>query len=290
MTTQQALDTYDAVAGDIFSRRNRKKHKLFPMYNATTLEAAVQEIVGQHTDSDLMIHPETDVKRGKAFVCAVEASNQAAAQRFRAYECGDGDVEWLKDCKIWEAARATTAAPVYFKDITLRRGEFEKRYVDAAIGYNNPTEVLLDEAARVFYRTRKLGAVVSLGTGTRSRSLVSPQEVGHITYAIGAAKTMKDVTVDTEAVHRRVQNIFKDVTSTYFRFNLPDGAAKVKLNGYKQMGMLKEMTASYLKQKHVADEIEALVDVLRLKKTQHLTVGHVCMLTHLLPMRKCWPR
>lgn len=279
MTTKEALDVYDQVAGDIFCFKNRKIRHLnpWPFYNATALEDTVQRIVAQHTDSDLMIHP--GIQKGKTFVCAVDAGMLEAAQRFRAYDLDDGDDDWLKDCKIWEAARATTAAPMFFKDITIQGGSVAKRFVDAAVGYNNPTEELLDEAARVFYRTRKIGAVVSLGTGTKRKTLLSPKDVGHTAYAISVAKTMKNQTVDPEAVHRRVQNTFKDVPSTYFRFNVPGAAEKFSLDAWKKMDLLRKMTGEYLKQKAVAEEIENLVDVIREKKSQDLTVGHVCTST-----------
>ena len=38
------------------------------------------------------------------------------------------------DWAIWEAARATSAAPTFFK--ALKKGE--KSYVDGGLGYNNP--------------------------------------------------------------------------------------------------------------------------------------------------------
>jgi patatin-like phospholipase/acyl hydrolase len=43
-------------------------------------------------------------------------------------------VDSLCGYKIWEAARATTAAPTYFPRMQLG----DRQYIDGGIGYNNP--------------------------------------------------------------------------------------------------------------------------------------------------------
>lgn len=273
MTTREALETYDQVAGDIFGFQNRKPK--VPHYKASSLVKAVKGMVTKYTDTDLMIHPGLANRKGKAFVCSAVPDEQGAAQRFRTYAVDDEADEWLKDCKIWEAARATSAAPLYFKEMIIQRGLTTKRFVDGAIGYNNPTEELIDEAGRLFNRKRKLGAIVSLGTGTKPKNLYSSEDVGFPPYAWSMFKTLKDNTVDTEGVHRRVQTKLKDYPSTYFRFNVPKAAEKVSLAEYDKMGMLKEMTSTYLELEMVKQEVEDLVDVLMKKTTTGITIGHI---------------
>ncbi|KAL1888008.1 hypothetical protein Cpir12675_006342, partial [Ceratocystis pirilliformis] len=55
---------------------------------------------------------------------------------------------YLTECKIWEAARATSAAITLFDPIKLGRDEIQ--FVDASHGYNNPCEALIWEAERQF--------------------------------------------------------------------------------------------------------------------------------------------
>lgn len=86
----------------------------------------------------------------------------------------------MKDRKIWEAARATTAAPIYFKGMDISRDAITKSFVGAVLGWNNPSEELLDEAGRVFHKRRKLSAFLSLGTGERPNGLARPEDVGFI--------------------------------------------------------------------------------------------------------------
>jgi len=46
--------------------------------------------------------------------------------------------------KIWEAARATSAATLFFDPITI--GRFNQTFVDGAGGHNNPVEAIYGEA------------------------------------------------------------------------------------------------------------------------------------------------
>jgi predicted acylesterase/phospholipase RssA len=48
----------------------------------------------------------------------------------------------MPDCYIWQACRATSAAPTFFPSITIA----DQKYVDGALGYNNPIRPLLAEA------------------------------------------------------------------------------------------------------------------------------------------------
>lgn len=73
MTTKQALETYDRVAGDVFSLSNRRGKGLkFPKFKASRPVQVVQDMVRQFSDTDTMVHPAMRVRKGKAFVCAVE--------------------------------------------------------------------------------------------------------------------------------------------------------------------------------------------------------------------------
>lgn len=68
---------------------------------------------------------------------------------------------------VWEAARATSAAPAYFPPLNLSGGYSFK---DAgAFAFNNPTSLVLKEAELIpEFNGRPIGCVVSLGTGLTS--------------------------------------------------------------------------------------------------------------------------
>ncbi|KIK65151.1 hypothetical protein GYMLUDRAFT_71037 [Collybiopsis luxurians FD-317 M1] len=62
---------------------------------------------------------------------------------------------------IWEAARATSAAPVYFKSFE-KNG---KTFVDGGLGWNNPVLELMSELPTLYGQNFSIGCLVSIGTG-----------------------------------------------------------------------------------------------------------------------------
>ena len=76
-------------------------------------------------------------------------------------ETGEGDIMRSRDMTVWEAARASSAAPVYFHP-------FNVKYIDGGVMANNPT---LDAMAEIFHQGERegkdvrLGLVFSIGTG-----------------------------------------------------------------------------------------------------------------------------
>ncbi|KAJ9157872.1 Patatin-like protein 2 [Pleurostoma richardsiae] len=279
MSTAEALEEYDIFAKKIFRFRNRKANPS-ERFGATELEKTVQKIVARRGASDLMRDPSGGASdKGRSFVCAMPASerSQREPRRLRSYELGgDDDDHWDRNCRIWEAARATSAAPTYFKPMVITGADGEaETFIDAAMGCNNPSAWLLEEAGAVFDRTRQLGCVVSLGTGTRSAGLQrAPSALRSVSWGLKLIKLMKDIVVDCEKQHAEMETRFKGFPDTYFRFNVPNGAAKVGLAEYKKIPELKEMTGAYLREE-AKEAIGKVADVLRKKTTRGLTVGHI---------------
>lgn len=69
------------------------------------------------------------------------------------------------NCAIWEAGRATSTAPRFFKRIEIGRPGMKEEFIDAAMGCNNPTKQLMAEAEAVFGDFRDVACIVSIGTG-----------------------------------------------------------------------------------------------------------------------------
>lgn len=53
-------------------------------------------------------------------------------------------------CAIWQAARATSAAPSFFKEMYIENPCLGVNYVDGGLGHNNPSQVALDKATWVW--------------------------------------------------------------------------------------------------------------------------------------------
>ncbi|KAK3694715.1 hypothetical protein B0T22DRAFT_477445 [Podospora appendiculata] len=277
MSTAEALAEYDAFAQKIFSFRNRRL-SLSAKFGAAALEVAVRNIVQSRGANPLMRDPKENYATGKTFVCAVTAKNQTAPRRFRGYVLDDEldldyDKDWDKDCMIWQAARATTAAPGFFKSVSILSGSVKEEFLDAAMGYNNPIGEVLDEAGKIIDSSCKIGCVLSLGTGTREKGL--NESCCDLSWCIKVICLMKNITTDSERMHDMAKNRFTDFSSTYFRFSVPEAAAKVKLGQYKKMDGLKKTTLEYLGSS-VKSDIDKVINVLSNGSTEGLTIGEAC--------------
>ncbi|TPX16722.1 uncharacterized protein E0L32_003663 [Thyridium curvatum] len=271
MSTEEALQEYDRFAHKIFSTSNRKI-ALSDRFKASTLQEAIEDLVARRGKGQLMSEPKEIASDCKTFVCAMPTRDLADPRRFRSYEV-EGDR--FKSCKIWEAARATSAAPTFFKAITIQdEAGIAEDFVDAAMGYNNPVEWLISEAGSAFNRSRKLGCVVSIGTGTKpksmERSLSGAKNIARV------LKLMKDITTDCERSHRAMEKLLQDFPGTYFRFNVPSAAEEVGLDEWKKLGSLKEMTSEYLEKAEQAEKVAEIGDMLATKAGKGLNVGHIC--------------
>lgn len=277
MTTEEALETYDEVAETLFSRSNRKPSTT-TQFKATTLQEIVERIVARRSDSDLLKYQNAGQRKGKAFVCTIDEAELGSLHRLRTYDTGDRPDEGPKDCKVWEAARATTAAPGYFKPMSIESDSEKKKYLDAGLGFNNPVEELLDEACSVFHRERTLGALVSLGAGTRQMSLPNPGESNGASYLIGVVGALKSEATDSERAHQRVEARLKRCPDTSYRFNVPGPADEVSLAEWRKMGKLKAMTTAYVENEAVDRKINDLAELLSEKrKPEGLTLKYIGM-------------
>ena len=163
ITTGDALRTYNKIAGSVFGKSNRKPSFKDRSFKATTLEKEVQSLVAGKGSGEYIIYEEDKAGAIKTFVCTVPAANIAYLRLFRSYTVRENA---SSNYKIWEAARATTAAPTFFKRITVvDDGGAREDFLDGGLRFNNPAQLALGEAFTVFGGASKLGCLVSIGTG-----------------------------------------------------------------------------------------------------------------------------
>jgi len=303
MSTQEALQEYDRCAKKIFSFRNKKCEQeadcfapLFPerirltllagttateKYRATALKDVVQDLVRRRNMGEyLMDASAAPESKGQCFVCTMPARKVERCNLIRSFLVPEQ--EYDMEVKIWEAARATTAASFYFKPMEiLRHGKGStEECIDAAIGSNNPLDRLLEEAAHHIGPGRRLGCVVSIGTGTRlvkiDRASTGLRNILHLPkFLKELLGTLKNTATDAEEPHHRVLAKFASYPNAYFRFNVPDVADQVGLDKYHKIKTLKAATSAYLSQHLVAAQILNVAALLGRNASDHgLTLGH----------------
>lgn len=111
--------------------------------------------------------------------------------------------------KLWEAVRASAAAPGYFSEFQLG----DKVLQDGGILVNNPTAIAVHEA-RMLWPETDFQCVVSLGTGRCQP--IERTGVGAINWGTKLRSVINSAT-DTEGVHTVLHDLLPG--NVYFRFN-----------------------------------------------------------------------
>jgi predicted acylesterase/phospholipase RssA len=159
-----------------------------------------------------------------------------SAVRFRAYPHPDGATTDFQNCKIWEAARATAAAPFYFPTAVVDGVKFW----DGALANNNPVMEVLSERS-LLYPRRPVNCVVSLGTGFSER-----KPTKSIFTAMGKGKQVLKNVTNVNLNHERASEQLRADDIPYFRFNPSTSEDEIGLADYKLLDALSDHTERYL--------------------------------------------
>lgn len=163
----------------------------------------------------------------------------------RAYDCNDPTKPGAWRGKIWQACRATSAAPVYFEHIEVGR----KCYFDGGLTSNNPIREAYDEA-RTEFPNRQFEAIVSIGTGKR------PYQAPPRTAWAFFKQAMHQIT-DTEDKHVAFLKHANELdledgvageklSNRYFRLNDDKGLFEVDLAAYRKLDLVEQFANAFV--------------------------------------------
>ncbi|KAL8734464.1 MAG: hypothetical protein Q9181_003167 [Wetmoreana brouardii] len=246
MTTKDALQTYNKLAGSVFCKGNRKYSYQDGAFKATTLEKEVQDLVAAKKLGESMLREDGDAGSAKTFVCAVPAANMAYPRIFRSYPIRENA---STNCKIWEAARATTAAPTFFKRITIvDDGGAQEDFLDGGLRFNNPAELVIEEAMRTFGGASKLGCLVSIGTGHRGTIGLSHPDAFQKIIPTGMVKVLKEIATNCEAIAHKLAERFRQSPDRYFRYSVSHGVGSISLEEWRKMNEVQVHTKAYMEE------------------------------------------
>ncbi|XP_006461642.1 hypothetical protein AGABI2DRAFT_151295 [Agaricus bisporus var. bisporus H97] len=253
MDVDTAIKNYDDLSKQVFSAM-----KLWGdgKFRATTLEAAMKSVVKTVTgdsESPLLEGDQAGVCR--TFVCAKNAHNMDIPVLFRTYQSS----ETHSNCKIWEAARATSAAPTFFKRVIIGR---DQPFIDGGLGRNNPSQVVLEEA-NVLFGARQIGCLVSIGTGQAGVNEIKKPGLWQQILPTDVIDALKRITTDCESTHEDVLRRFSKLPNTYFRLNVDQGMQGIELSEWEKLSNVEAHTMQYMRKEEVVGRLALLVSAIR---------------------------
>jgi len=218
-------------------------------FEGTTFEAAVKEFLrskGLDPNEPLM-----DLDNPcKVFVCSTRAQTLESVL-FRSYAY-PSTADTAYECSIWEAARATSAAPLFFPPFRIAR--LGLTLVDGALRLNNPINEAITEAYNLEHRG--YACVVSIGTGVTDISPVDGQSV----KLNEIAKTCAELAINCNNVAQVFarspygSNLLS--SGGYFRFDVDRGMDKVGLAEWTRSEDIQAYVDRYLSTAAKASEVQ----------------------------------
>ncbi|XP_017261729.1 calcium-independent phospholipase A2-gamma isoform X2 [Kryptolebias marmoratus] len=207
-------DLYRKLGSDVFKQNvilgTVKMGWSHAFYDSEPWETILKEKVGSH----LMVETTRNPKSPKvaAVSTVVNQGLPLKAYVFRNYNLLPGvRSHYLGGChhQLWQAIRATSAAPGYFQEFRLGNDLHQ----DGGLLMNNPTALAIHECKCLWPNT-PLECVVSLGTGR-----IETAGKNSATYTSLKTKLTNIISsaTDTEEVHAMLDSFLP--ADTYFRFN-----------------------------------------------------------------------
>uniref|UniRef100_A0A665WJA6 Calcium-independent phospholipase A2-gamma-like n=1 Tax=Echeneis naucrates TaxID=173247 RepID=A0A665WJA6_ECHNA len=207
-------DIYRKLGSDIFKQNvivgTVKMGWSHAFYDSEAWETILKEKMGSHLLVETSRNPECP--KVAAVSTIVNRGPGLKAYVFRNYNLIPGvRSHYLGGCqhRLWQAIRATSAAPGYFQEFTLG----SDLHQDGGLLINNPTALAIHECKCLWPNT-PLECVVSLGTGR----LENPGK-NSTTYTSLKTKLTNVISsaTNTEEVHAMLDAFLPP--NTYFRFN-----------------------------------------------------------------------
>jgi len=179
---------------------------------------------------------------------------------FRTYQSHETHLH----CKIWEAARATSAAPTFFKCIEIGN---KQPFVDGGLGRNNPSRVVMDEAEAIFGAC-EIGCLVSIGTG--QAEIINIKKPGFFQQILptDVIKVLQAISTDCAATHEEMLRLFRNSPNIYFRLNVEQGMQGIKLSDWEKLANVEAHTTTYLRKNEVNEKLTLVVNTIKFPKAQ----------------------
>ncbi|KAF1985813.1 hypothetical protein K402DRAFT_404935 [Aulographum hederae CBS 113979] len=217
--------TYGATNGNIAGVGPHLHHKRTPTWKVRSRNS---------------VHRKPHQKGCRAFVVSALKNALGLPRILATYDPND------RTTKIWEALRATSAAPTFFEEMTF--GTPRMTYLDGGVGFNNPCAEV-DYAAKSLWEGRSIGVIVSVGTGLQTIPSVK-KAATWLPFGLGVdialASALASMATGTARVDNEMQRMYYDTDTAYFRFDVDGGLVNVSLEQWMKEDEMAALTEQYM--------------------------------------------
>ncbi|KAG6365652.1 hypothetical protein INS49_007263 [Diaporthe citri] len=256
-------------------------------YDATNLQNVIEDIVlerlpeeGQAKECLQLASPEDLCK---TVVLAKKDHKLDGPHLFRSYATVENDRHPhnpgpADTCLIWEAGRATSAAPNYFEPIKIGG----HTYYDGGVGYNDPTEeVYRDVLMRIGCDSRDqmpIALILTLGTGTEptlkqkakglvgtGKALIKEQRVVERLIKI-YRRVVKEGAINAMGVAKRMRERAERRGFKYFKWDGGEEVGALGLDNCKREAFTKMESGISKYMEHKSGEIREAAEFLVQKR------------------------
>jgi predicted acylesterase/phospholipase RssA len=166
------------------------------------------------------------------------------------------------NCKIWEAARATSATPTFFKHIVIGGPGTLQPYIDGGMGCNNPITQVLEEAELVFPH-QQVSCIISIGTGQPQTIAIPTSGWLQQVLLLDVVRAIQGIATDCEQTAQQIARRFRGIPNIYFRFNVEQGMQSVGLAQWERLDEVATHTNQYMRIEVVDQRLDAAVAAIK---------------------------
>ncbi|KAG6894197.1 hypothetical protein C0992_007123 [Termitomyces sp. T32_za158] len=196
---------------------------------------------------------------------------------FRSYEVAAGQED---NAEIWEVARATTAAPLFFKSIFIGT-DLKEEFIDGTWRFNNPTDVVCTEAESFYVAKCRISCILNIGTGHPKVIKLPESHKFQDSIPEAVAKKLVEIAEDCENTADKYESKYGEGESrvlargkkTYFRLNVQHGLQDVSLLEWTKLAEVKTHTRQYMQDAPVKAKANQIRDVLEGKRRAQEEIG-----------------
>ncbi|KKF96201.1 Vegetative incompatibility protein HET-E-1 [Ceratocystis platani] len=255
MGVKQSIKAYKRLASTAFVAESTPTTSP-SAFSATKLEIAIKQMVrtncgdpqcllqrksgGSATDAETCQHEDMLFLDEHCTKTAVLAMTKVNLETLPTLLTTYDTCERFMGCKVWEVARATSAAVTSFDSIKLGRDDIE--FIDASYGYNNPCQVLKREAKKQFPDEEMI--ILSIGAGLGDVVEIKDSESSVLKALSTIATSSKQTDLRLRETYRR--------TKVYHRFNVQNGLKDTSISDWHEFSKISAHTMNYLNENNEA--------------------------------------